>query len=113
MPRTDDRISKRILRNRANEYNNDQNKSRINECNGPIFDILNNSAEVGLFNICMHMVFNDHYYSKEDWKEIVWENVWSKEDEDVCILYKQPNMKKNWLFDIIEKTILSDLVDNI
>ena len=99
----DNSICKRILRNRANEYNNDRNKGRINECDGPIFGILNNSAEVGLFNICMHMVFNDHNYSKEDWKKIVWENVWKKEDEDVCILYKQSNRKKNWLFDIIEK----------
>ena len=40
----DNSICKRILRNRANEYNNDRNKSRINECDGPIFDILNNSA---------------------------------------------------------------------
>ena len=75
--------------------------------------------KVGLFNICMNMVFNDHYYTKEDWKKIVWENVWTKEDEDVCILYKQPNRKKNWLFDIIEKPyyltwwIISDNFPNL
>ena len=65
------------------------------------------------------MVFYDHYYSKEDWKEIMWENVWSKEDEDVCILYKQSNRKKSWLFDIIEKPyyltwwIISDNFPNL
>ena len=45
---------------------------------------------------------NGHYYCKETWKTIVWENAWRKEDNDVNIMYKQPYVKY-FMFDIIEK----------
>ena len=98
----DNSICKRILNARTVEFNLDRGKSRLNENDSPIFEILNTSIDVGMFDVCMNTILNGHYYSKEKWKELVWKNVWIKEDDDIDIMYKQPS-GKHLLFDIIEK----------
>ena len=49
------------------------------------------------------MIHRAHFYSKEQWKNIVWKAVWEKEDEDCTILYKQ-NREIPLLFNVIDKT---------
>ena len=50
----------------------------------------------------MNMIVNDHYYSKDNWKRIVWEKVWRREEDDVSIMYKQPGRKHD-MFDVIDQ----------
>ena len=52
----DDAICKRVLIERANEYALDVNKSKANEYDSPIFEILNTSWDVGLYETCMSMI---------------------------------------------------------
>ena len=37
------------------------------------------------------MIVNSQYYSKKEWRKIVWEKVWAKKDEDCTVMYKQPH----------------------
>ena len=84
-----DAICKRILKERALEFSQNIPKARVNENDSPIFDILNTCIDTGLYVICMNMIHRDQYYTKEQWKLLVWDAVWRKEDEDCDILYTQ------------------------
>ena len=95
-------ISKQILYNRAIEFSDNMEEGRLNEFSSPIFDILNTSILVDLYNECMRMIVDGHYYSKKAWKDIVWKKVWLKEDDDCFILYKQPH-QKYLLFEITDR----------
>ena len=95
-------ISKRLLYTRAIDFANDPFTGRANEHNSPIFDLLNTSIQVELYDICMRMIVDGYFYSKQGWKDLVWKKVWSKEDDDCTILYKQPH-QKYLLFDITDK----------
>ena len=86
-------ISKQILYNRAIEFSDNLELGGLNEFSSPIFDILNTSILVDLYNECMRMIVNGHFYSKKAWKDIVWKKVWLKEEDDCFILYKQPHQK--------------------
>ena len=98
----EDSICKTILKCRAESFRVDINTRGTNNNDSPIYDILNTSIEVGLHDVCMNMILNDHYYSKENWKRIVWENVWSREEDDVSIMYKQPGRRCD-MFDVIDQ----------
>ena len=37
---------------------------------------------MGLYDTYMQMITAGCYHSKEEWKKLVWESVWQKEDED-------------------------------
>ena len=93
---------KRILCTRAVDFANNIGKGRANEHASPIFDLLNTSIEVDLYDICMRMIMNGHHLSKRGWKELVWKKVWAKEDDDCTLMYKQP-YQRYLLFDITEK----------
>ena len=107
-------ISKQILYNRAIEFSDNVETCRQNEFSSPIFDILNTSILVDLYNECMRMIVDGYYYSKKAWRDLVWKKVWLKEDEDCLTLYKQPH-QKYLLFEITNKPyyliwwILADL----
>ena len=98
----DDAICKRILRDRSLEFSQNRNLARINEFDSPVFEILNVCVEMGIFDTCMNMIHRNHYYSKEQWKKLVWSVVWGKEDEDCTILYKESREIPN-LLRIIDK----------
>ena len=98
----DDDICKRILSVRAEEFCNDLATGRINAFSSPIFDLLNTSIQVDLFNIVMRMIRTGCYFSKSEWRKLVWEKVWIMEDEDCIIMYKQPH-QNYLLFNITDK----------
>ena len=87
----DDDPIKRVLVARTHEFTQDLEKNRRNENDSPIFDLLDTSIRTGMYDTCMQMIMNGHYYSKEGWRKMVWECVWAKEDEDCITLYKQPH----------------------
>ena len=87
----DDAICKRILKTRAQKYCDEINACEINANDSPIFDIMKVAREAGLLNEVMNMIMNGHYYSKEQWKGLVWQNIWKLEDSNCAILYKDPN----------------------
>ena len=87
----DDDTCKRILRDRAQFFADNLESSRQNVHSSPIFDILDVSIRVGLYDTCMRMITSNVYLSKEEWKKSVWRSVWEKEDEDCILLYKQPH----------------------
>ena len=87
----DDMVCKRILQMRTHDYMNDTHKSNVNERDKPIFDILNIGKRIGMYDICIRMILGDLYFSKEEWRNIVWRHVWSLEDEECLLLYRQPH----------------------
>ena len=38
----------------------------------------------------MNMIRNGQYYSKEEWRKIVWQTLWKLEDDHCDFIYKQP-----------------------
>ena len=83
----DDAICKRLLYERSLEYANQRAKASINEHDSPIYDLLNTSADIGLYEVCVNMIRNKHHYTKQEWKVIVWEKIWKMEDKDCNRMY--------------------------
>ena len=83
----DDAICKRLLYERSLEYANQRAKASTNEHDSPIYDLLNTSADIGLYEVCMNMIRNEHHYTKQEWKVIVWEKIWKMEDKDCNRMY--------------------------
>ena len=98
----DDDINKRILIKRTNDFANNIETSSANKNKSPIYEILITSIQAGLYDICLRMINTGCHYSKQEWKKLVWEKIWLKEDEDCTVLYKQPH-QKFLLFEIINK----------
>ena len=96
----------------------DRNKSKLKEFDSPIFDLLNTSLDVGLYELCMNMIHRHHIFSKTQWRKLVWDAVWSKEDGD-CLTWHKSMSEKPTLFKIIDKSyyliwwILSDNIPNM
>ena len=111
----DDAICKRILKERLLEFSQNRNKAKLNEHDSPIFEIFNVCVDLGLYETCMNMIHREHIYSKPQWRKIVWDAVWSKEDGDCNLLYKEVR-NVPLMFSKIDKTfyllwwILSDKV---
>ena len=99
----EDAICKKVLITSAQRYTANFERSQINEANSPIYDMLNTAKKVGLLDICMNTIINGHFYTKQEWKNIVWQTIWHKEDEDCFLLYTQPK-PDNILFNVIENT---------
>ena len=70
---------KRVLVERANVFNNDISISTQNKNFSPVFETINTSIDFDLYNECMAMINNDAYYSKIQWKEVVWGKAWAAE----------------------------------
>ena len=86
-----DDVCKRILTSRSHDFANNLEVGRRNECGSQIFDILNVSILLGIYDLCMQMITSRHYYTKEQWRKIVWGRVWDREDEDYELMFKQPH----------------------
>ena len=56
---------------RSNTYTEDVTKSTRSGESSPAFEMLNVAKEVGVFDICMDMIKNGNYYSKDEWRRIV------------------------------------------
>ena len=95
----DDDTCKRILVERSHDFVENPEVGRRNEFCSPIYDILNISIH---YVICMSIIQTVCYFSIGEWKKLVWEKVWSKEDDDCVILYKQPH-QSYILFNVTEK----------
>ena len=80
--RSDECIYKKVFKMRAIAFNDDISHCMENKYDSPIFDILRIAVIYGIYPIVMNCLFNDHYYSKAQWKEIVWSTAWQVEDSD-------------------------------
>ena len=54
----------------------------VNKYDSPIFYILRVSIIYGIFDLVINMVLKGHFFSKKDWRKIVWQRAWEIEDED-------------------------------
>ena len=63
----DDDIFKRILVTRSNEFNENIAMNRRNELRSPIFDILNTSILVGLYDVCMRIMNTGCFFLISKW----------------------------------------------
>ena len=98
----DDATSKQILKARSREFSQDRVTTVLNEYNSPIFDLMNVSVDLGLYETCMNMIHRDQFYTKTQWKKLVWDAVWEKEDGDCSTIYRH-NREAPLLFSVIEK----------
>ena len=57
----------------------------VNANNSPIFDMIRVSDLFGLYNEVKRMLLNNHFYSKGQWKNIVWNRAWGIERQDWAI----------------------------
>ena len=74
---------------RSLEFSQNRNSAAYNENASPIYDLLNTNVDVGLYDTVIKMITQGHLYSKEQWKKIVWESIWQKEDYDCNMVYKE------------------------
>ena len=74
--RSDDCIYKKVFKMRALVFNDDIPQGMENNFDSPIFDILSIAVIYGIYPIVMNCITNNHLYSKEKWKEIVWCRAW-------------------------------------
>ena len=99
----DDAICKVILKGRSLEFSQNRELGKLNQYDSPVYDILNTSAEIGLYDEVMNMVQRDHTYTKQQWKDMVWKAVWNMEDSDCDRLYKG-GREIPLLFKVIDKS---------
>ena len=85
----EDDVCRIILSKRSLEFSQNGNVAANNEYDSPIYDLLNTSVDVGLYDTVVRMITQGHLHSKEQWKKIVWESVWQKEDHDCTRLYRE------------------------
>ena len=85
----EDATCRRLLVDRSLKFSQDIQRARGNENDSPIFSLLNANIDADLFDTCMNMIHTGRYYTKEQWKKVVWNAMWQKEDEDCDLLYKQ------------------------
>ena len=85
----EDATCRRLLVDRSLKFSQDIQRARGNENDSPIFSLLNANIDADLFDTCMNMIHRGRYYTKEQWKKVVWNAMWQKEDEDCDLLYKQ------------------------
>ena len=95
-------VCQRILKERSLEFSREIDKARVNEFDSPIYDLLNTSIDIGLYETCMNSIQRGHHYTKTQWKRLVWEAVWKREDEDCTRLYKEVSVPP-LIFRIIDK----------
>ena len=87
----EDSICRRILLQRTQDYLGNEHCSKINENDSPIFDLLNVSRKIGLFDTCIRMITTGCLYSKQEWKTRVCEHVWHLDDEECIMMSRQPD----------------------
>ena len=85
----------------------DVGRNSVNEANSPLFDILNIANKVGSLNTTS--ILNGHFYTKEEWRRIVWQTLWQHEDDDCFLLYTQPK-PDNILLNVMLLNIIFSLM---
>ena len=80
---------KRIMSVQVNKYNENRPHCTVNECNSPMWDILNVAQRLNLLDNCLNMIMNGHKYPQKTQNKIFWEKAWALEDEEVQIVKGQ------------------------
>ena len=75
-------LYKKVFKLRAVQFNSDIDKYSRNTYDSPIFDMLRIAIIFDLYHIVMGLVTNDHFYSKQQWKSMIWTRAWMIEDSD-------------------------------
>ena len=55
----------------------DVHKGVVGKRENPLFEPLNTSIDLGMYDVCTSMIDAGHYYEKAVWKRIVWERAWA------------------------------------
>ena len=79
----EDSVSRRILKTRANLFNDDMVPSSANVNFSPVFEMLNASIHLGLYRESMSFIMGEGFYSKSSWKEMVWRHAWEVDMKDM------------------------------
>ena len=72
----DDTIYRQFFVLRWRQYDDNKAASRENKFSSPIFDIISVADLFGLYNKIKGKFYGERFYSKSQWKEIVWRLAW-------------------------------------
>ena len=78
----DDALYKRIFLRRYLEFNDNMGQGMVNQLQSPTFDILRISYIFGLYEEVGLMMQGLRYYSKKQWRDMVWSKAWTLENQD-------------------------------
>ena len=78
-------LYRKVFMSRIVEYDTNKESAMINANNSPIFDMIRVSDLFGLYNEVKSMILDNCYYSKGQWKQIVWNRAWGIERQDWAI----------------------------
>ena len=78
----DDALYKRIFLRRYLEYNENIDLGMENRLQSPTFDILRIASIFGLYDELGMMMQGLRFYSKRQWRDIVWAKAWELENQD-------------------------------
>ena len=78
----DESVYKQVLLLRTRQFCNNIEVIVANQHESPVFDMLRVALMYGIFEEVINMVIKKHYFSKNDWKKLVWPRPWIIEDED-------------------------------
>ena len=73
---------KKVFKQRAIQFNSDIEKYSANIYDSPIFNMLRIAIIFDFYHIVMSIVTNEHFYSKLQWKTLIWNRAWQIEDSD-------------------------------
>ena len=76
----DEELPKKIFCERAMAYFNNTQVGNENSQRSVVFDILNVCEIFGLSKTVKDVIEKRHFYSKSDWKKLVWQKGWQLED---------------------------------
>ena len=71
-----------LFEERFKQFHMDIARGQRNVYNNPVFDILRVSILLKLYDIIKGMLFSGHTYSKQVWKNLVWDRIRRIENED-------------------------------
>ena len=78
----DDSIYKRIFTSRYLEYDPNSLRCMENRLGSPTFDMLRIANIFGLHNEVGNMLNGTAFYTKKQWKSLVWDKAWTLENQD-------------------------------
>ena len=78
----DDSIYKRIFMNRYLESDRNRLAPVENRLQSPTFDMLRISEIISLYNEIGMTLHGSRFFTKKQWRDIVWEKAWMLENQD-------------------------------
>ena len=78
----EDSIYRKVFNQRQLVYANNKILSRQNKNNSPTFDILRISEIFDIYEEVNMMLHGTRYYTKSQWKELVWSKAWDLDRQD-------------------------------